>query len=50
MKAINDKCKGTPTPGGGGESIPDMEWSATDTNQPPKDNRVSSETINTLFK
>lgn len=49
MKAINSKCKGTPTPGGGGESIPDMEWNVMDVNQQPKDNKVSSETMNKLF-
>jgi hypothetical protein len=51
MKEINSKCKGTPTPGGGGEEeIQNIEWNVTDVNQPTKDNKVSSETINTIFK
>ena len=51
MKAINSKCKGTPTPGGGGEEeIQNIEWSVTDVNQPTQDTKVSSETINKLFK
>jgi len=51
MKEINSKCKGTPTPGGGGEEeIQNIEWSVTDVNQPTQDTKVSSETINKLFK
>jgi hypothetical protein len=50
INAINSKCKGTPTPGGGGEEIQNIEWSVTDVNQPTKDTKVSSETMNTLFK
>jgi len=50
INAIKSKCKGTPTPGGGGEEIQNIEWSVTDVNQPTKDTKVSSETMNTLFK
>jgi hypothetical protein len=50
INAIKSKCKGTPTPGGGGEEIQNIEWSVTDVNQPTQDTKVSSETINKLFK